>query len=452
MNGCDIIGNTVDGASNNDALSGVGSPFNATGNYFGSNQNIGSGINGSNPVSQPANGSQLQTFHYDREGAARYAIDQSRKNFDQFPVGSGNLVLLDDEGSVRGLFKYDGFPTHTFGNTGSSTFLSEVLFVGGFPMTFGFDSFGQIDMTTCSTEAGDTNPSSVDSWRLCETSQTGVYDTTNSWRNHIALLRYFTGNSLPVAYVSPYSEPLTTNYNNTGRPLIGIDPHINYSTGLIEGQAGADALSALFDTGGILESIQTGDYIYLDQGRKDNVDVQHGFIIVGWASPINVNNDDQTTNGVNEGLEMRSTVNALRADELSIGKRIQMSYTKTAGTVPYVVDFSYGVKVNPSDESEYTGWLQDIRPRPFYMSSVSYPTSSFDIDIVRSVQVTDLTDYGNRHPKVGAIPYSQFTAFTCAGSDCYGGQSGLPTWQFFGLPDQINIEADRYYDAFTINA
>jgi len=43
--------------------------------------------------------------------------------------------------------------------------------------------------------------------------------------------------------------------------------------------------------------------------------------------------------------------------------------------IPSIADFAYGYKNDGTIDA--TGWLQDVRPRPFYCSAMAIPTLSY---------------------------------------------------------------------------
>jgi hypothetical protein len=340
-------------------------------------------------------------YPYNRTKAAEYAIIRSRENFvgvNEFPSGSGDQTA-EVVGSVGGPFTYA--PTllnHTFGFTGSAIFISEALHLGGrLPMVNAIAPAQPCDRLTSDAATG---------WRVC-------CESTLSWAYHVGITNFFSsiangsflGNVLYNDLVTYMRFGLTQGTSiggGTWKPEVEVE--------------GKSYLYSLFAPQGLLGSINTGDYVFVDQGFNG----AHGFLIVGWGvaqnCPTSLNSSsgsDFTINRQNNGQE-----------------------------VPYVVDFCYGYTGidNPaSPENDKTGWLQDPRPRPFYCSAATIDISDTSSQVSPTdLGVISLADYRDRLRNA-------FLPFTF--KDMNGNEFGI-NWQFFQMPDAFSLNCNRFYDPF----
>src|SRR5690606_32558636 len=218
----------------------------------------------------------LPAFVYNRAEAANYAIEQSRSNFEYFPVGLGNVTdqpverpvdpLIQAFGSVGGPFYYP-FVHHVPGEgTGSAVFISELLHIGGgLPMIR-----RSVNGDDCATSAPPkSDGSGLDwqaiGWRVCCNTNLMANDATGTWRNHNGIRGFF-GELLGTI---TFNE--LTGYVE-GRPTL-----FNLGEGTyIDEEGFKDFVYALFASGGTLAELDTGDYVFLS-------DESHGFLIVGWG-------------------------------------------------------------------------------------------------------------------------------------------------------------------------
>jgi hypothetical protein len=122
------------------------------------------------------------TFTYDRRAAANYAALQATANSSSAPPA--NSVSRN----ISGL-RYAYFNGLTAG-TGSATFVSEAIWMGGMPMTFG-------DSNSCLQDAG---VNQQPGWRYC---YGNPGSTSPPWDYHEALGEYFTIAVIPPNTMSP---------------------------------------------------------------------------------------------------------------------------------------------------------------------------------------------------------------------------------------------------------
>ncbi len=294
-------------------------------------------------------------YPYDREGVAQYAIDRSRINFENlatdnppgFPFGSGNQLSGDIIKGVGGNFWYQtGILDHItptagqVGKTGSSIFISECLHVGGnLPMVEKTIEIEGED-EDCVVEPIVLSNIRNAGWRVC--CQSGAQDITNvatfTWKDHGSIANY-------------YGEINSVFSFDT------LNAHMNFSQGTYQTseEEFQSIIYQLFSESP-LNLLETGDYVVVGPNTEF-----HGFLIVGWGPATDKDN------GLNAKLNTEPNT------ESNAVFTIERQYN--GKEVPYVVDFAYGYKNDGTTDA--TGWLQDVRPRPFYFSAMEIPSLSY---------------------------------------------------------------------------
>ena len=327
--------------------------------------------NSAQQISNGPDGQLEPVARYNRQEAAKYAVKTIRENFGfedydsqnpdpnkrvgVFPVGGGDL-RAGVVGKVSANFEYMGnIPNHITGgnSTGSATFISECLYTGGLPMTRGIKTDGSFNQVECDPNVPDELKDSNENngWRICNTSEAA----TPAWRGHVALHNFI----VAIGGERIGGDQAELLYNDVKASNDDID------SGIVTDPA---ALALPFHGNEQFSKLSTGDYVFINQGRAldpsdqpiEDSSVQHGFLVVGWGPAVNV----------------VQSVNARYGGEVR-GSTQPISYVnKTPGTVPYVVDFAYGYN------GSKTGWLQDVRPRPFYASIATISPSNFAYDVI----------------------------------------------------------------------
>ncbi len=362
-------------------------------------------------------------YPYDRVGVAQYAINQSRANFEDningvftYPSGlASNFTLPLDVGST---FQYS-FLTHTQGATGSALFISESLYFGGQLKMKTDDTTG----TGCATD--DLSENNL-IWFVCQPSGATNLESTQTWRDHRFLMPYFhetmqvpelttnLGNSLEqrkqdtiffihpddINLASPSSQPPSAFTQDSLSRYMDFENGGVWKTGF-ETQ-GKDYLFGRFEDEG-LRNIQTGDYMYFNLGGSTS---GHGLLIVGWGDAVS------------------------SADGLNIYEGIHnFSKERKVRTVPYVADFAYG-----EDSSGQVGWLQDVRPRPFYSCLASISGLQLDAQLQNLKNTTNGFDPLTVSEYEERLRNNDWGLFTFLGG-------GLPNFQFFRFPDHVIIKS-----------
>jgi len=330
-------------------------------------------------------------YPYDRDGAAQYAIDRSRINFetDEFPTGINDLTASVN-GRVNGIFtNYTLY--HKDGITGSAIFISEVLYQDGFnfPMVNAISPADNCDRNFSTAESG---------WRVCCDSVDGA---TLSWTYHLGITKYYSEISNDADMIG------TVEYNFLAERIrFGVTIGQEIGGGTWKPNTNKQDLYDMFRPSGLLASIDTGDYVFIDQNLNNpNGPGSHGFIIVGW--------------GLAEDVP-----NGLNSNDISVKRQFN------GHEIPYIVDFAYGY--NGTD----TGWLQDVRPRPFYASAARVDTSDTNSQVLpQTLGSMTLSDY--RSKIRGA--WNPFSYFFIDGS------TGGTSWQFFHMPDNLIVPDTRIY-------
>jgi hypothetical protein len=277
------------------------------------------------------------TFVYDRSAAAEYAIAHSYANNISRPSLRVTAPLARIFGDIPQLENLDipfaDFPySDLSAGTGSAMFISEVIWIGGLPMTVGLDG-------SCVANPDSSYPEPGLGWRYCsiilepESQRT----TSPTWDNHQYLVSYYTTGS------TTQGDVINTilNQSEQGRQILfekddeirltaeDLRPYLYLSGGtLTEGRV-TDFTNFVRTH---LGALRQGDYMWIDSFNDiENKGDLHGLIIVGWREPQNCSD-------------------VISGDILSLDD-FSPTLPITGDYVPYVADF--------------TGVQQPI-PRPFY--------------------------------------------------------------------------------------
>lgn len=339
---------------------------------------------------------QTVTFPYDRESAVRFAIVQANQN-NASAVGTHQVTQAVSAFPSTN-FTYSGVnnDTQAVGNTGSSVFISEVLWVGGLPATWSFlDAWNKV------SECNDNGLGNYKGWRYCP-SDISNGDGSEVWTLHEEIVGYYIANPLhQTGYVTIFtdvdmqingtrqslvliqSDNGTLDYDkmgdlvfdtieNSNDPFFEVQDIQNYfspsDARLIQGDINEASRSDFYTSwiSVVLPSVKSGDYIYINSFDPDIPSDTHGFVVVGWGplvdckDAISANFSFSTENNGN-GAEYMNTI----FPDISTAYGFD-STKNTFGSIPYVVDFSG----NRSD-----GRRQTPKPRPFFCSAYNDPTT-----------------------------------------------------------------------------
>ncbi|MCI0708943.1 MAG: hypothetical protein L0154_02160 [Chloroflexi bacterium] len=330
------------------------------------------------------------TFSYDRERAVMYAIAHAYQNevqppngyfvthrLDQNNVMSGTGEIIDVDTVSYSYMRYQSIDVHNPPDddpdqaTGSAAFISEVIWMGGLPMTRDrndTDPFGSCVFADLDT-----------GWRHCV--NPGLAPTTTAyggegtrvWYNHHWIVPYFTRNVV----VNP-NAPDTHHPDGPAQPLNTIDnadagyavpitatdvyvpqaavtwerlqDYITLENGTFKSGPAAEMIASLvqgtlFDSG--VTQIEYGDYAWISSPNNRT----HGFIVAGWGNAV-----ECSTVLPNPTVSARTSFTI--GNGLYRTREVAQS-NGLANAVPYVVDFSWQ--------------LQQPIPRPFYCSSYDAP-------------------------------------------------------------------------------
>ncbi len=298
------------------------------------------------------------TFTYDRQAAANYAIQHSYDTLTNFStLQSSGRVTQQLTGLPYAYFRYKGLGQQQL-VTGSAVFVSESIWFGGLPMTWG-------DIDSCTTAGGLTK-----GWRFCFTNPQPPAPTppfgesSNPFDTHDDLYSYWGNNGLNTVlgnigqgllypggslsqstqYIWGGDNPQATAHDLStynGTTVMG-----NIFFGIVANPAGlSNRVQQLLTTNTQNRAIQMGDYVFI------NTTPAHGLLVVGWQQTLNCSDAYQRPNNW--------TVNDFGTTYLDAQTRgIQ-------NPVPYVADFT-----DPSATQRTT-------PRPFYCTRYSENGTSF---------------------------------------------------------------------------
>lgn len=381
-------------------------------------------------------------FQYNRIEAATYAIQTSRDNFEgsYFPYDSATIAT---NGNVEQIVPTPPFEVgagliyNTLAHrrdqqsTGSAYFISEALFFGGhLPMyAQDGDEFDCGDPLSLNPPLSSNNGQPL-GWLTCCAVSGSNLNATDAWRSHPRLVAYFVsthdvspidGEACDDVSLQVCDNPNldTVGYQDNGVPQTLLDSYMRFNPGLNnmgywrEGHEidGPQYLYKLFRKGR-LAKLETGDYVYIGE---------HGFLIVGWG----------------EAVDGPLRLNAIEEIEFNLTRPRDALTHLPLDTIPYIADFAYGY----DSVSARIGWLQDVRPRPFYTSHVLFSdnqllqqrqrlsSNTFDVS-----QETDFqSQYLDRFQNRSYYPFSQGDVFSRV------------NWSFLALPNIIRIPFSEIY-------
>jgi hypothetical protein len=270
------------------------------------------------------------TFEYDRQAAAHYAIEHSYQNDLGIPASERVTRRLMLSGLRFANFDYTDLGSQGE-STGSAMFVSEVIWMGGMPMTVG-------DPNSCSIvqylEAG---------WRFCWNVNADGGDSSTPWEFHKTLGEYYTTATLPPSYLSsntlldPSGFQIMFNGTDANDRLTFVDLN-NYIGAVINGGVGHPIDPPVFSTyvKTHLGQLKAGDYMWINSYNPGNPNsTYHGLTVVGWNAPLDC---------------------ATAINNTYLSTSFYVAYTDAGSTsvVPWVADFT-----NPAK-------TQRMVPRPFY--------------------------------------------------------------------------------------
>ncbi len=388
-------------------------------------------------------------FIYHRGIVSKAGIDRSRSNFQStLPYGNASLNI-NGGGScsfsgvnllrgVGGDFTYstlnhigqiicpsDEIPCVSCINdnvicvasTGSAYFVSELIHFGG-----GLPYISESEAAfTCNATSLDT----TQSWLVCCTSPNNLnLEATSSWRVHPRLIDYFREQFGATQPVFNTIDPTIIDTVLCGQPPnlpssegSGLNKYMQFGNGgvwrLGKEEEGSEWLYETFRMGQ-LAFLETGDYVLLNSGSLESI--FHGLLIIGWGVAV------ETPEGLNAGQVDTQSFSHVRPRNIN---GIPLD------SIPYVVDFAYGYgyesETNPCNGR--VGWLQDVRPRPFYA------TNAF-------ITINNLQNIKERLGGVGfPVDTDETFAANYAPRLRYGYQPFLTSnlllanWTFFHLPN-----------------
>ena len=401
------------------------------------------------------------TFTYDRRAAAEYGIAHAYRNSYPFEVTNqvypiwvqSNLqarvtnfintsinsqtTIVPYAESVPFAAFLHGDVSGNSGQTGSATFNSEALWVGGLPMTHNVSVSGNVIPGLCQQAITSENARTL-GWRACpeeyQLYNPVINSTTPPWDDHTNLTRYYSkknvsGNShnilgnedpeldqrgelVAIFYLLPYSEetglyswnasplrPIVTNGDGETlqQGFLGLDSASNQSdffdmfvtNAEFLDNDGVEDLKNRFNQDpsvtGDLTRIKSGDYITIKSSGG------HGFLVVGWGPIVSC------PTAVSTIYTLSSAGGQIFADyDSAIAPQSPLS-----GAVPYVVDFP-GTIDRPAN-AVGVPQLQRPRARPFYCSAHNNP-DHFEVS---------------------------------------GTSGGF--WRFYTFPDSISLQANHLY-------
>jgi hypothetical protein len=352
-------------------------------------------------------------FPYDREAAARYAIEQGIKNNSRNSIPDGDYRVTQFEN----FFPFAKFIHNnlSYANaTGSSMFTGESIWIGGLPMTR-----NKLDVNDSKCQ----NNHTKSGWRHCS-SEIDASDppkvgfTSQAWKDHNTQIAYYTVSSVinPSAsnnilknvtkgscvnsetkknsgILNMVCNPAVTKNNlsdivnlDKGQVLLNISNETKkiFITNVLVKRVGESQLS--------LNKVSRGDYVWINTGGLTN----HGLLVAGWGPLENCENSLKTKiYGYNDLLSHSPQVSWTYKPIESISD----SEVPETIYIPFVVDYSYGKIRNQPP-------LQSTIPRPFYC--------------------TRFNEKGLVNPSRNRF-------------------SGDHSWWFFNLPEYVSVSPDLIY-------
>jgi hypothetical protein len=381
------------------------------------------------------------TFYYDREVVAAYGIAQAQANdaTDGVPGQHNVTTQVSDQPFTDFSYQQVDNTNIQVGGTGSSPFVSEVLWVGGLPATWSFVS--QWDPVSNCTANGANN---LKGWRYCPPTSGPNGAGSEVWTQHEEIVGYYVADpNHSKGWITLYTDTNmqsaitrasdviklqndgTYNFNSQGRQVFDPadstkywfsrddivtyfgDQQVNIDNGDVTDRLRVDFYNNWILTR--LTGIQSGDYIYVNSivTSANNPGDTHGFVVIGWGpildceDTINTTFTFQTSNA-GDGTDYLNTI--FPNSSSAYGYDVSGSLTVNVfGSIPYVVDFS-GTSHNLR--------RQTPKPRPFYCSAYN-----------------DLTTVGD--------PNTQGQQENYFGRD--------HEWFFFTMPNDITIPSDRIF-------
>jgi hypothetical protein len=323
------------------------------------------------------------TFFYDRRAAANYAIEHSYDT-------AVNHGALQSNGRVTQrlptpippatpVVPYAYFRYNLIGQagvTGSAVFVSESLWMGGMPMTWGAAD-------SCTTPGGSTK-----GWRYCfnypsPPAPTPPYgDSSNPFDTHGDLAAYWANGISLVAndvlqtkgrqiYIGGGSNPQFITGQTTASSDLGSI--IDLGDGAFQSGKTSSDLSIRVNqlltsnpnntVEGVTYQVRQGDYVFI------STNPQHGLLVTGWQEATTCR-DAIFVNGINISNGYRrwaiGDFGVTYADAQSRG---------ILNSVPWVVDFT-----SPPTPNNITDATQSPVPRPFYCTMFweDTPIGNFD--------------------------------------------------------------------------
>jgi hypothetical protein len=293
---------------------------------------------------------QSLTFPYHRQLASTYADLHSRDNNGRLnhAVGEINRRILSTPTNIPyGYFQYSS--VDHLNETGSATFVSESLYIGGMPWTLRYDSRGSAGCPFISA-------TQYAGWYYCHTMGTNG-NPSFMYRNHAALPGYYTDKMPPSPSPDDHLNRIYDIISPKGVVVTQFKPPDDHPEGVAMHTFNEDQIEHYVDLdAGVPKSnlaafsmllklhreIEAGDYMWVDP----NSGTEHGFVVVGWG----------------QIGSCASIINATQTP-LSVGYQ--------PDTVPYIADFSHGYSSPSSTQLSQT---QAEVPRPFYCSRFRSPT------------------------------------------------------------------------------
>lgn len=370
----------------------------------------------------------IPTYLYDtdqRKQLSKFAVQAAQHNFDTFAttlsgnnLGSGTEQTSDhDTSSVGGRIKYSvanvlshiSSSSATQNSTGSSTFVSEMLNLGGaIPMVKAIDG-------DAACPGSFTDPVIDNGWRACIDANGRANSATEVWKSHDQIVNYFEAVRDDYNYDE---EEAQNNYSAAVLTFAAVngDHRLNLTTfaGTLDTQVGTlqqfqDKLYTIFNDREDLAVIQTGDYVFLNLGQQG---VTHGLLIVGWGPAVEC---PKGLNSPEVGF----------ADPYRTTGEYQVS--RKAGTVPYVVDLAYSY----NSAEDKTGWFEDPRPRPFYCTAVLIGVTDPDNTDQMNPVLSRLGSFSTFADYMAKLR-NRYQPFRIAPDDVLN-----PNWKFVHIPNKV---------------
>lgn len=354
-------------------------------------------------------------FTYDRVAAAEYAMYEGYQNatVQSAGVGRDTSRIAPSIPSISTLaanyplppFANFAYPlsliTGVVGHTASAIFISESLWMGGFPMTNDAKALSNYQSNCSVPPITFGNEANYEGWRYCNGSLTNSPEAAsvrNSWKSHNILGGYYATpspiypnsiNNTILSELNPGSDQhgkqinqstnsSVTFYNNNTTIDINeliVERIINgegLTSGGTKGVFNPAKWNNFFTTsnsdGGMVDlanNIITGDYVFIDIGRFKDPDTKespdwHGLLVVGWGEAVTCDK----TNNISAPIYLlyldpsnSSSSSNPQLQWIYIDRTSALAQNRINNPVPYVIDHSGDIK---------SGQRQRPVPRPFY--------------------------------------------------------------------------------------